>query len=105
MGPVSTYAGKVLDILDGGIIAKLQSFINQKLNLDQIRQAVADADFNKIEQWLQNRLGNFLDKTLGLDDLKDIQKAIKTLDTKVGDYYKTGVQALTTVSARRISFS
>jgi hypothetical protein len=95
MGPVGTYAGKVLDILNGGIIAKLQSFINQKLNLDQIRQAVTDADFNKIEQWLQNRLGNFLDKTLGLDDLKDIQKAIKTLDTKVGDYYKTGVQALT----------
>lgn len=44
---------------------------------------------------MQNRLGNFLDKTLGLDDLKDIQKAIKTLDTKVGDYYKAGVQALT----------
>ena len=95
LGPVSTYAGKVLDILNGGIIAKLQAFINQKLNLDQIRNAVTDADFNKIEQWLQNRLGNFLDKTLGLDDLKDIQKAIKTLDGKVGDYYKTGVQALT----------
>jgi len=95
LGLVSIYAGKVLDILNGGIIAKLQSFINQKLNLDQIRKAVSDADFNKIEQWLQNRLGNFLDKTLGLDDLKDIQKAIKTLDTKVGDYYKTGVQALT----------
>lgn len=95
LGPVSIAASKVLDILNGGIIAKLQSFINQKLNLDQIRQAVSDADFNQIEQWLQTRLGNFLDKTLKLDDLKDIQKAIKTLDTKVGEYYKTGVQALT----------
>ena len=95
LGPVSTAAGKVLNILNGGIIAKLQTFINQKLDLAQIRNAVSDADFNKIEQWLQNRLGNFLDKTLGLDDLKDIQKAIQTLDTKVGDYYKTAVQALT----------
>jgi hypothetical protein len=95
LGPVSMYAGKVLDVLNGGIIAKLQSFINQKLDLNQIRNAVNDVDFNRIEQWLQNRLGNFLDKTLGLDDLKDIQKAIKTLDGKVVDYYKTGVQALT----------
>jgi hypothetical protein len=95
LGPVSTAAGKVLNILNGGIIAKLQAFINQKLDLGQIRNAVSDADFAKIDQWLQNRLGNFLDKKLGLDDLKDIQKAIKTLDTKVGDYYKTAVQALT----------
>ena len=95
LGPVSTAAGKVLNILNGGIIAKLQAFINQKLDLAQIRNAVSDADFAKIEQWLQNRLGNFLNKTLWLDDLKDIQKAIKTLDTKVGDYYKTAVQALT----------
>ena len=92
---VRTSAGQVLDILNGGIIAKVQAFINQKLNLDQIRKAVTDTDFNKIEQWLQNRLGNFLDKTLNLDDLKDIQKAIQTLDAKVGDYYKTAVQALT----------
>ncbi len=95
LGPVSTAAGKVLDILNGGVIAKLQAFINQKLDLDQIRNAVSDADFGKVEQWLQNRLGLFLDKTLGLDDLKDIQKAIQTLDTKIGGYYKTAVEALT----------
>lgn len=95
LGQVSAAAGKVLNILNGGIIAKLQEFINQKLDLGQIRKAVTDADFSKVEQWLQDRLGNFLDKTLKLDDLKDIQKAIQTLDTKIGGYYKTGVQALT----------
>jgi len=95
LGQVSVISGKVLDILNGGIIAKLQDFIDQKLDLDQIRKAVSDADFNNIDQWLQNRLGNFLDKALVLNDLKDIQKAIQTLDTKVGDYYKTAVQALT----------
>lgn len=93
--PVSQRAGQVLNILNGGLIAKLQTFINQKLNLDQIRNAVTDADFNKVEQWLQTRLGNFLDRTLKLDDLKDIQTAIHTLDTKIGEYYKTGIEALT----------
>jgi hypothetical protein len=95
LGPVSTVAGKVLNILNGGVIANLQTFIDQKLDLDQIRKAVSDADFNNIEQWLQNRLGNFLDKTVGLDDLKDVQKAITTLDNNVSRYYKTGVEALT----------
>ena len=95
LGPVSTAAGNVLNILNGGIIAKLQKFINEKLDLTPLRNAASDADFKKIDQWLQSRLGNFLDKTLGLDDLKDIQKAIQALDRKVGDYYKTAVQALT----------
>jgi len=95
LGPVSTLAGKVLDILNGGIIAKLQTFINQKLDLGQIQKAVSDADFANIEQWLQNRLANFLDKTIGLDDLKDIQKAITTLNQNIASYYKTGVEALT----------
>ena len=95
MGMVGSTAGKVLDILNGGVIAKLQAFINQKLDLEPIRKAITDADFNKIDQWLRDRLGNFLDKTLELNDLKDVQKAIRTLDTKIGDYYKTAVQALT----------
>jgi hypothetical protein len=95
LGSVSTAAESVLDVLNGGIIAKLQTFISQKLDLTPIRTAVSDADFNKVDQWLQNRLGNFLDKNLEPADLKDIQKAIATLDTKVADYYKTAVQALT----------
>lgn len=95
LGAVSTFAGQALMVLNGGLISKLQTFISQKLNLDQIRNAISDADFNNIDKWLQNRLANFLDKGLGLDDLKDIQKAIRTLDTKIADYYKTAVEALT----------
>lgn len=95
LGPVTTAASRALNILNGGVIAKLQKFVEQKLDLNQIRKAVSDADFNKIDQWLKDRLGNFLDKSLDLDDLKEIQKAIQTLDAKAGDYYKTAVQALT----------
>lgn len=92
---VSVTANKVLNILNGSVIQNLQSYINQKLDLDQIRNAVSDADFSNIEQWLQNRLANFLDRTLNLADLKDIQTAIKTLDTKVASYYAKAVTAMT----------
>jgi hypothetical protein len=94
-GPVMNVAAKVLDILNGGVIAKLVAFIDEKLHLDQIRKAVNDTDFGKVDQWLQARLAVFLDKTLRLDDLKDVQKGIRTIDTKVTDYYKAGVEALT----------
>ena len=94
LGPVSTAAGQVLGILDGSVIQKLQSYINQKLNLDQIRK-VANGDFSGVDQWLQNRLGNFLDKTLHLDDLKNIQIAITKLDTTIETYYAKAITALT----------
>ena len=95
LAPVTTAASRALKILNGEVIIKLQKFVEQKLDLNQIRKAVSDADFNEIDEWLKNRLGNFLDKSLDLDDLKEVQKAIQTLDAKVGDYYKTAVQALT----------
>src|SRR6185295_4659679 len=95
LGSVSTLAGQALHILNGGVIASLQEFINTQLNLDQIRKAVNDADFKNLEQWLVTRIGNFLDKTPVLADLKDVQKAIAALDQKIAGFYKTGVQALT----------
>jgi hypothetical protein len=94
IAPINNIASRALDLINGKVIANLQQFIEQKLDLDQIRKAVSDADFTKIDQWLQNRLANFLDKQLQLDDLKDIQKAINTLDTQIDGYYKMAVQAL-----------
>ena len=95
IAPVSKVAGQVLDILNGGLIARLQAFINQKLDLAQITAAVNAASFDKIDQWLQNRLANFLDKALDLAALKDIQTAIHSLETKAESIYATTVQALT----------
>jgi hypothetical protein len=92
---VATTANQVLRVLDGGVIVKLQAFINQALNLEQIRNAVTEADFGDVNQWLQSRLGGFLDRELQLDDLKDVQKAIHLLDAKVASYYKAGIDALT----------
>jgi hypothetical protein len=95
VGDVSALAEKVFSLVTGGVISRLQDFINEKLNLDQIRTAVDDTDFARVEGWLQNRLANFLDRQLKLDDLKDFQRAIRTLDSKAAGYYQAGVEALT----------
>jgi hypothetical protein len=92
---VSQIAGTALDVIDGGLLARLQAVIDQKLDLDQIRKVATDTDFAKVDGWLQERLATFIDRRLALDDLKDVQKAIRTLDERAADYYKAGVEALT----------
>ena len=92
---VSTAASKVLNILNGSVIQNLQTYINQTLDLSQINAAVTAADPSKVGAWLQNRLANFLDHTLNLADLKDIQTAITTLNSKIAGYYAKAVTAMT----------
>ena len=96
---ISKVAGQVLEILNGGPVKQLQDFIVEKLDLTPILNEVQGADFSDIDQWLQKRLANFLDKdVLAPADLKDIQTALKFLnmvDGKVSQYYATAVQALT----------
>ncbi len=93
---VSSIAAQTLSVLDGGVIGKLQGFINEKLNLDTIRKAVSDNDFNKVDEWLIKRLADFLDKQVLPADLKDIQKAIFAVDQKARDIYAQGLKALKT---------
>ena len=96
---VSKIAGQVLGVLNGGPVKQLQDLIVQKLDLTKILNEVEGANFSDIDQWLQTRLANFLDKdVLAPADLKDIQTALKflhTVDGQVTKYYATAVQALT----------
>jgi hypothetical protein len=87
-------AAQTLDILNGGIIKKIQTFIDEKLDLNQIRDAVTQDDFNKVDQWLIGRLGDFFEKELHFEDLKPIQDAINLVLTKAKDIYSRAVQAL-----------
>jgi hypothetical protein len=91
---VQPIAAQTLDVLNGGIIKKIQGFIDQKLDLNQIRKAVTEDDFNKIDGWLIARLGDFFDKPLHFEDLKPIQDAIHLVLIKAKDIYGKAVQAL-----------
>jgi hypothetical protein len=98
---VRNVAGNVLDVLDGGVIEKLQKFIEEKLHLDQVRDAVTRTDFNAIEGWLVNRLSTFLDRRLRFEDLDEIKNAINAMIRKRQEIYEQARNAL----ARRYDFS
>ena len=89
--PVAT---QTLDILNGGIIKKLQDFIDDKLNLAKIRDVVTKDDFDKVDGWLIKRLGDFFDKELHFEDLKQVQAAIHLVLTKAQDIYGKAQKAL-----------
>ena len=91
---VQPVAAQTLDILNGGIIRRLQSFIDDKLNLAKIRDAVTQDDFNKVDGWLIKRLGDFFDKDLHFEDLKQVQAAIHLVLTKAQDIYSKAQKAL-----------
>lgn len=82
---VQTIAAQTLDILNGGIIKRIQDFIHEKLDLSAIRDAVTQNDFDKLDGWLIKRLGDFFDKDLHFEDLKQIQAAINLVFTKADD--------------------
>ena len=93
---VSAIARDTLAALDGGVFERLQDFISATIGLKSIRQAATDADFAAVNDWLAGRLGDLVDKKVaGLDDLKEIQRAVFAVDRKVQDVYETGIEALT----------
>jgi hypothetical protein len=98
---VQSVAGSVLGVLNGGVIEKLQEFAGEKLELDQIRNAVTVTDFARIEGWLVNRLSTFLDRKLRFEDLDEIKNAINAVIVKRQEIYEKARNAL----ARRYDFS
>jgi hypothetical protein len=94
LAEVRQIAGQTLQILNGGEIKRLQTFINERLNLDDIRKAVTENDFNKIDGWLIARLSDFFDKKLHFEDLDEIRAAINGVFTKTSEIYDKSLQAL-----------
>ncbi len=92
---VRTNAKLVLEVLDGGLLKKLQGEIESRLGLDQVRKAVTENDFQKLDGLLVNRLAAFLDKeVLVLKDLDEIRAAIHVVITKREEIYDKAVKAL-----------
>jgi hypothetical protein len=91
---VQPIAAKTLDILQGGVIKKIQDFINEKLDLNKVRAVFTQNDFDTLDGWLVKRLGDFLDKALDLAALKEIQTAINLVIQKASDFYANAVKAL-----------
>src|ERR1019366_8551137 len=91
---VRTVADTVLTILDGGVIAKLQNYLNSEFDLSKIFGVVQQADFNKLDAFLVGRLSVFFGKTLGFYDLNDVKNAINLVVSKRQEVYDKARKAL-----------
>ena len=91
-------ARKTLAILDGSTVeetlTKLQEWIETKLGLDNIFAIVNKASFDDMDEWLKQRLSDFLGRTIVFEDLAKIKVAIKNLRDKAQDFYGKGYKAL-----------
>ena len=72
-------AAQVSGILSGGVVQKLQAFIEERLKLDRLRKAVDKADFEAIDGWLVRRLSLFLGQELSFDRLEEIKNTINAV--------------------------
>ena len=91
---VRTVANTVLSILDGGVIAKLQKYLNDKFDLNKVFGVVQQADFKKLDSFLVGRLSVFFDKTLQFSDLNEVKNAINLVVSKRQEVYDKAKKAL-----------
>src|SRR5262245_25756045 len=91
---VRSLAVNVKAVLDGGVITRLQQYVDQQLRLDKVIAAVNKADFDTLDGWLVGRLGVFFDKTLHFEDLNDVKNAINLALTSRQKIYDKAKLAL-----------
>lgn len=91
---VQAIAQQTLDALDGDVLRHLKAKLEDMLGLDQVLKAVKQADFNKLDSLLVERLSMFLDKGLTFENLAEIRNAINTVITKRQDIYAKVRKAL-----------
>jgi hypothetical protein len=97
-------AAATLRVLDGGpiqdVLKKLQDYIEKNLGdelkkLEQIKQKIAQADFDALRKWLSARLTTFLGQQLDLEKLEQIRVSLQAVRKKSEELYDKGFKALT----------
>jgi hypothetical protein len=91
---VRTVANTLVDILDGGVIAKLQNYLDTEFDLNKVLAAAQQADFKKLDSFLVGRLSVFFGKTLGFNDLNEVKNAINLVVSKRQEVYDKACKAL-----------
>ena len=87
-------AATTLDVLNGKIVRKLQGFVNEKLNLDDVIKVATEAEFDALHDWLKKKLSTFLDDELKFEKLDEIKDAINAVLEKRQEIYEKARQAL-----------
>jgi hypothetical protein len=91
-------AQRVHEFLDpntpAGIFGKLQQFVEDKLNLDDAREVLSQADFDRLDVLLRSKLSAFLDEKLKLKSLDKLRATIALLLDKRQEFYEKAPTAL-----------
>jgi hypothetical protein len=94
LGRVRELAAQTLGVLDGGVIGKVQTFIEESLSLDKVLKVVAQEDFDALNGWLVKRLSNFFEGKLEFSNIKPVQAAIRSVLDRSEQIYEKGLKAL-----------
>jgi len=78
----------------GAVIKELVKYIRQRFALNAITKAIEKADLAPVDKWLQAKLGDFLEKELDLEQLKEIQGAIQHILSLRKQIYEQARKAL-----------
>jgi hypothetical protein len=76
------------------VLVKLQQYVSQRLNLNNVEKIIDQASFNKADEWLKAKLSAFLGKELDLTAVNQIRETINTLLAKGPAFYAKAVKAL-----------
>ena len=95
-------AENVSQLLDGSalqsFLTKLQSQVNDRLDLKQIESVVDSATLDSVDAWLKARLENFLEQKLvgpaGVAAIQKLRASLAAIQSKAADLYAAAVKAL-----------
>lgn len=91
---IEVLARQTLTAVEYGALGRLIRFVRERLNLSQFTGANTQSEFDAIDGWLIRLMSNFFGKTLALDDLDDVRKAIHLAATAHKKVYAKAVEAL-----------
>jgi hypothetical protein len=98
LADLKAHAEKTLAILDGSAVENtlrgLQKLVDERLGLDKIMGVADELSFDKIDEWLKQRLSDFIGHTVVFAELKKIQEAVIRLKSSAADFYAKGYKAL-----------
>ena len=87
-------AANALAIVEGGVVKRLQQFVNDRLSLVNVLEARTEQDFNRLEPFLLGRLSAFFDKTIQFADLEEVRQSIHLVLGKRAEVYAKVRKAL-----------
>ncbi|MCW5980252.1 MAG: hypothetical protein KIT09_19365 [Bryobacteraceae bacterium] len=76
------------------VLAGLQKFVNQALDIDKLRTVATKIDFDALDAMLRKKVSEFLGKTFDFSDVDTVRRTIQLLLGKREEFYSKTIRAL-----------